>query len=259
MHYDFIKYEMVDSLAVITLNRPEVLNSFNRSMSYELQNALDLAQNDKTVRAVCLKGEGRAFCAGQDLSEAIGGSISINDIVIKHYNPIILKIRNLNKPVVAAVNGVAAGAGANLALACDIVIASEKASFIQSFSSIGLIPDSSGTFFLPRIVGFARASAMMILGNKVSATEAEKIGMIYKCVSVDEFDSFVSNICSTLANMPTFGIALTKQALNKSFDNDLSSQLKLEATYQSMAADSYDYKEGVNAFLDKRKPVFKGE
>lgn len=259
MKYEFIKFEQTNGLAKISLNRPDVLNSFNRKMSKELQNALDIIHKDKSIRGVCITGEGRAFCAGQDLDEAINGDLSIRDIVIKQYNPIIFKIRQLEKPVVAAINGVAAGAGANIALSCDIVIASDNASFIQSFSSIGLIPDSGGTFYLPRLIGLPKATALMMLGEKISATEAEKIGMIYKCVPNDEFQSYVDQICNKLVNMPTLGLALTKQALNHSFDNSVNAQLELEATFQSRAADSYDYREGVNAFLEKRKPIFRGE
>ena len=259
MKYEFIKYEIKDKTAVITLNRPDVLNSFNKSMAHELHDVLDIIHKDKNIRAVCLTGEGRAFCAGQDLSEAISARYSIRDIVIKHYNPIIFKIRQLEKPVIAAVNGTAAGAGANIALACDIVIATEKASFIQSFSSIGLIPDSGGTYFLPRLVGLPRATAMMMLGDKISAKEAEEMGMIYKCVPTEEFENFVESIYTKLSNMPTVGLALTKQALNHSYGNTINAQLELEATFQSRAGDSYDYREGVNAFLEKRKPQFKGE
>ncbi|MBX3043643.1 MAG: enoyl-CoA hydratase/isomerase family protein [Candidatus Kapabacteria bacterium] len=259
MNYDYIKYEKIEGSVYITMNRPDVLNSFNNQMSKEFQDALDIAGNDKTVRAVCLKGEGRAFCAGQDLSEAISGEYSIKDIVINQYNPIILKIREIEKPLIAAVNGVAAGAGANIALACDIVIASEKASFIQSFSAIGLIPDSGGTYFLPRLIGLPKASAIMMLGDKIPAKVAEEYGMIYKCTPENEFQDSVNEIMSKISKMPTFGLALTKKALNMTYNNNLTSQLELEAELQSMAGDSYDYSEGVNAFLQKRKPEFRGQ
>lgn len=259
MNHEFIGFEIKDKSAYITLNRPDVLNSFNRKMSVEFLSALTLSNDSQAVRAVCITGAGRAFCAGQDLSEAISGEHKIKEIVDNQYNPIINKIRNLNKPVIAAVNGVAAGAGANIALACDIVIASEKASFIQSFSSIGLIPDSGGTYFLPRLIGLPKATALMMLGDKINAKEAESLGMIYKCITLDEFDNFVSTVMNTISNMPTYGLALTKKLLNETYNNSMNAQLELESDFQSKAGDSYDYKEGVNAFLEKRKPVFKGE
>lgn len=259
MSYQYVKYDIEQNTALIRLDRPDVLNSFNYQMSRELQEILDLVANDSEIRAVYLTGEGRAFCAGQDLAEAISGEYSIKDIVLGHYNPIILKLRQLEKPVVAAVNGIAAGAGANIALACDIVIASDKSSFVQSFSSIGLIPDSGGTYFLPRLVGLPRAAAMMMLGEKITAKQAEETGMIYKCVSHDEFENTAKSIALKLASMPTVGLALTKKALNSTFDNNLSEQLRLESELQSRAGESHDYKEGVNAFLEKRKPIFTGE
>lgn len=259
MELKYINYSQNGALANIKLNRPDVLNSFNRDMALEFQSILDNIEKDKNIRAVYLSGEGRAFCAGQDLAEAISGEIPIKKIVIEHYNPIILKIRNLSKPVICAVNGVAAGAGANIALACDIVVASEKASFIQSFSAIGLIPDSGGTYFLPRILGFGKASALMMLGDKISAKDAEELGLIYKVFSAEEFESESIKIAERLSNMPTYGLALTKKALNKSMNNSLEEQLNLEAELQTLASSSYDYKEGVSAFLEKRKPIFKGE
>lgn len=225
-----------------------------------MQTALDECQKDISVRAVVIQGSGKAFCAGQDLQEVTDpeGPL-LTSIVRDHYNPIIEKIRNLDKPVIAAVNGVAAGAGANIALACDIVIACESSSFIQAFSKIGLIPDSGGTFFLPRLIGFQRASALMMLGDKVSAKEAQDMGMIYKAIPDDEFEDFVRSISIKMANMPTKGLAYTKKALNRSMQNNLSSQLALEEQLQTKAGGTYDYSEGVNAFLEKRKAEFKGE
>ncbi|MDF2436969.1 MAG: enoyl-CoA hydratase/carnithine racemase [Bacteroidota bacterium] len=256
----FIKSETEGSVLKITLNRPDKFNSFNREMALELQSALDRAQIDKSIRAVFLTGEGKAFCAGQDLSEAMDKSgPGIERIVREHYNPIILKIRNVEKPVVCAVNGVAAGAGANIALACDVVVAASSVAFIQAFSKIGLIPDSGGTFFLPRLIGFGKASALMMLGDKVSATDAEKMGMIYKVVNDEVLQTEALQIAKTLADMPTKGIGLTKKLLNQSMSSSLESQLKSEGDEQVTAAQSYDYNEGVNAFLEKRKPVFKGE
>ncbi len=255
-----IKTEIKSNYAIIFLNRPDVLNSFNREMALELQAKLDEYENDKNIRAILITGEGRAFCAGQDLAEAIADDApSIDKIVREHYNPIVKKIRNIEKPILCAVNGVAAGAGANIALACDIVIASDKASFIQSFSNIGLIPDSGGTFFLPRLVGLQRATAMMFLADKISAAQALEFGMIYKVVEADQLMLEAEKLTAHLASMPTKGFGLTKRALNKSFTNDLNAQLDLEEELQAAAANTYDNKEGINAFLEKRKAQFKGE
>lgn len=256
----FIKSELDGSVLKLTLNRPDKFNSFNREMALQLQTELDKANTDKNIRAVLISGEGKAFCAGQDLSEAMDKSgPGIERIVREHYNPIIEKIRNIEKPIVCAVNGVAAGAGANIALACDVVIAGASVAFIQAFSKIGLIPDSGGTFFLPRLIGFGKASALMMLGDKVMAADAEKMGMIYKVAEDANLQADALNIAKTLADMPTIGIGLTKKLLNQSMSNDLSKQLVAEGNEQVKAAQSYDYNEGVNAFLEKRKPVFKGE
>lgn len=256
----FIKTETTGSVLKITLNRPDKFNSFNREMALALQDALDKAASDKNIRAVLLTGEGKAFCAGQDLSEAMDANgPGIERIVREHYNPIILKIRKLEKPVVCAVNGVAAGAGANIALACDVVIAGASVAFIQAFSKIGLIPDSGGTFFLPRLIGFGKASALMMLGDKISATDAEKMGMIYKVVDDANLVTESNVLAKTLAEMPTKGIGFTKLLLNKSMSNNLDDQLTYEGDMQVDAASTYDYTEGVNAFLEKRKPTFKGE
>jgi 2-(1,2-epoxy-1,2-dihydrophenyl)acetyl-CoA isomerase len=242
------------------LNRPDKFNSFNREMALQMQEALDKAENDKNIRAVYITAEGKAFCAGQDLSEAMDkNGPGIERIVREHYNPIILKIRALEKPVVCAVNGVAAGAGANIALACDVVVAGTSVAFIQAFSKIGLIPDSGGTFFLPRLVGLGKASALMMLGDKVSATDAEKMGMIYKVIDDNNLQTEALVIAKTLADLPTKGIGLTKRLLNRSMFNTLDKQLEYERDMQVVAAATHDYTEGVNAFLEKRKPVFKGE
>ncbi len=254
-----ILFDIANGVASITLQRPEVFNSFHKEMALEVQDALDQCQENADIRAVVISGEGKAFCAGQDLKEVTdpNGPL-LSSIVRDHYNPIIEKIRDLNKPVVAAVNGVAAGAGANIALSCDVVIASEAASFIQAFSKIGLIPDSGGTFFLPRLIGFQKASAIMMLGDKISATEAEQMGMIYKAVPVEEFEAVIAKTASKLASMPTVGLAYTKKALNRSMTNNLSEQLALEEQLQTKAGGTHDYNEGVEAFLQKRKPEFKG-
>jgi 2-(1,2-epoxy-1,2-dihydrophenyl)acetyl-CoA isomerase len=253
-----INTEKRGSVLWIVLNRPEVYNSFNRPMALQMQEALDLARED-SVRAVVITGMGKAFCAGQDLKEVVDPEgPALEAIVREHYNPIVNKIRLLEKPVIAAVNGVAAGAGANLALNCDLVIAAQSASFIQAFSKIGLIPDSGGTWILPRLVGFARAMALIMTGEKVMAEKAEQMGMIYRCVEDEQFMEEVSQLAQRLAEMPTRGLWLSKQALNRSFDNDIHEQLDLEHALQNEAGHTHDYQEGVAAFLEKRKPVFKG-
>lgn len=252
--------EKIGGLLILRLNRPEKYNSFNREMALALQQGLDDAASDKSIRCVMITGMGKAFSAGQDLVEVTGNDpMPFTKILSEHYNPIITRIRNISLPVVAAVNGVAAGAGANIALCCDVVIASEQASFIQAFSKIGLIPDSGGTFFLPRLIGFQKASALAMLGDKVSATEAEKMGMIYKVLPAESFENEAQQIAQTLANMPTRGLALTKQVLNQSLSNNLEKQLELEDKFQLMAANTDDYREGVAAFIEKRTPAFKGE
>ncbi|MES2397306.1 MAG: enoyl-CoA hydratase-related protein [Bacteroidota bacterium] len=256
----FIKSELDGNVLKITLNRPDKFNSFNREMALALQAALDKAATDSAIRAVYLTGEGKAFCAGQDLAEVVDpNGVGLEKIVTEHYNPIIEKIRNIEKPVICAVNGVAAGAGANIALACDIVIAGNSVAFIQAFSKIGLIPDSGGTFFLPRLIGFGKASALMMLGDKISASDAEKMGMIYKVIEDDKLQDDALTIAKTLANLPTRAIGLTKRLLNQSINNTLEQQLIAEGIEQISASKTYDYNEGVKAFLEKRKPVFKGE
>ena len=248
-----------NGVLTLTLNRPSVFNSFNRSMALQLQAELDRCSADDDVRAVVLTGEGKAFCAGQDLAEATDPhGPALQEIVGKHYNPIILKIRALEKPVIAAVNGVAAGAGANIALACDLVIAKESAAFIQAFSKIGLIPDSGGTFFLPRLVGMQKALALMMTGEKVAAKDAEQMNMIYKAVPDIEFESMVSKLAQQLAKMPTKALGLTKKAVDAGFNQDLGAQLALEEKLQTQAGQTNDFKEGVQAFLEKRSPEFKG-
>jgi 2-(1,2-epoxy-1,2-dihydrophenyl)acetyl-CoA isomerase len=248
-----------NGVATITLNRPDKLNAFNREMALLLQKLLDQCHADTTVRCVLLTGAGKAFCAGQDLAELVGENPpSMQQILSEHYNPIVTRIRQMPKPVVAAINGVAAGAGANIALCADIVVATETASFIQAFSKIGLIPDSGGTYFLPRLIGWQKASALAMLGDKVSAAEAEKMGMIYKCFAQEDFEASIQKMATQLAQMPTKGLALTKQALNASFTNTYDAQLALEDVLQQQAAQTQDYNEGVQAFLEKRLPTFKG-
>jgi 2-(1,2-epoxy-1,2-dihydrophenyl)acetyl-CoA isomerase len=244
----------------LKLNRPAVFNSFNKAMALLLQSELDKAEIDAAVRVIVITGEGKAFCAGQDLSEAIDPEgPELQAIVRDHYNPIIERIRAIEKPIIAAVNGVAAGAGANIALACDITIAKKSASFVQAFSKIGLIPDSGGTYFLPRIIGMQKALALFMTGEKITGEQADQLNMIYKAVEDESFDAEVASFAAAIAKMPTRALGLTKKAVNTSFSNTLTEQLALEEMLQTEAGLTYDFREGVNAFLEKRKPVFKGE
>ncbi len=260
MSNNSIELNIEGHVAYIALNRPEVFNSFNREMALKLQSIMDDCASDDAVRALVITGNGKAFCAGQDLKEVTTPELNpgFKKILEEHYNPIITKIREIKKPIIAAVNGVAAGAGANIALACDIVIAKNSVSFIQAFSLIGLIPDSAGTYILPRLVGYQKASALAMLGDKVSASEAEKMGMIYKSVEEEDFQSTVEKIATKLSLMPTKALGMTKTLLNASMTNTLEQQLAMESEYQIEAAQSEDYAEGVAAFIEKRKPNFKG-
>lgn len=251
--------EQQGALVVLTLNRPKVYNSFNREMALRLQEELDACEQDESVRAIVLTGAGKAFCAGQDLQEVVDPQgPSLPQILQEHYNPIIQRLRAIPKPVIALVNGVAAGAGANIALACDVVVAARSASFIQAFSKIGLIPDSGGTFTLPRLIGWQRASALMMLGDKVPADEALQMGMLYKVMEDADLLEGGMVLAQALAAMPTRALALTKQALNASLTSDLWTQLELEDALQTQASETHDYKEGVAAFLEKRAPKFTG-
>lgn len=258
---EFITLTKTAQYAEIQLNRPDKYNCFNRQMALELQLALDDCRDDDSIRAVYLSGVGKAFCSGQDLQEVTAEDApSFSKILSEHFNPIIIRLRELEKPVVCGVNGVAAGAGANIALACDLTVAAESASFIQAFCKIGLVPDSGGTFFLPRLVGLQQAAAMMLLGDPVSAKEAERLGMIYKTFPNKHFAKEAKALVIRLAAMPTKALAMTKRALNYSmFNNELEKQLAIEEQLQSSAGMTKDYQEGVQAFLEKRKPVFKGE
>jgi 2-(1,2-epoxy-1,2-dihydrophenyl)acetyl-CoA isomerase len=257
---EFIQIEVNQGIGIIRLNRPDAFNSFNREMALLLQQMLDDFSTNTAVRAIVITGNGKAFCAGQDLKEVISPELNpgFRAILEEHYNPIITRIRTIEKPILAAVNGVAAGAGANIALACDVVLASENASFIQAFSKIGLVPDSAGTFFLPRLIGFQKASALCMLGDKVSALDAEKMGMIYKAIPAEHFETEVQKTAETLASLPTLALGLTKRLLNQSLNNDLTTQLQAEGNLQIQASESHDFKEGVAAFVEKRKPEFKG-
>jgi len=256
-----ILFAAVDGVATITLNRPDVLNSFTRSMARELREALDAVGQDASLRAVVLTGAGRGFCAGQDLAEAApkdGAMPDLGDIVRDSYNPVIRAVRTLEKPVICAVNGVAAGAGANLAYACDIVFAASNAMFVQSFAKIGVIPDSGGTFILPRIVGLHRATIMTMLAEKMSADQAKDWGLVYMITEPEALLETAVGTARQLATQPTRGLGLIKRGFNRSLGVDLDTQLDFEEELQREAGRTEDYREGVNAFLEKRKPVFKG-
>ncbi len=258
----YILTSLDQGILTITLNRPEKYNSFTEPMALELQEALQKAESED-VRCVILKANGKAFCAGQDLTEVVerakDSNYELADTVRTTYNPIIRAIRKLEKPVVCAVQGTAAGAGANIAFACDIVIAAKSAQFVQAFSKIGLIPDSGGTWFLPRLVGFARTNAMYMLDDKISAKQAVDLGLIYKSVEDENLEDEINSIALKLSKMPTMGFGIYKQAMNETFSNNLDQQLELEANLQTEAGNTEDYKEGVEAFLEKRKPEYKGK
>jgi 2-(1,2-epoxy-1,2-dihydrophenyl)acetyl-CoA isomerase len=262
MSYEQIRFEMRDGIARVTLNRPDRLNSFTTQMHGELRDALARVASAGDVRVVLLTGEGRGFCAGQDLSDravAPGGApVDLGVSISEHYRPLVLALRNLPLPVVCAVNGVAAGAGANIALACDIVVAGRSASFIQAFCRIGLVPDSGGTFFLPRLVGTARAIGLALLGDKLSAEQAAEWGLIWKCVDDGELVAVTDAMVAQLAQAPTRGLAAIKRTLYASAGNTLEQQLDLERDMQRELGYSADYREGVAAFLEKRPPSFTG-
>jgi 2-(1,2-epoxy-1,2-dihydrophenyl)acetyl-CoA isomerase len=262
MDYQHLQVGQRDGVLTLTLDRPDVLNSFNARMAEELARALDAAASDATVRAVLLTGNGRAFCAGQDLAEVLptadGSPLDLGAVVARQYNPIIRAIRTIEKPVVCAVNGVAAGAGANIAFACDLAIAADDATFVQSFSKIGLIADSGGTFILPRLVGLQRAAALTMLGEKLDAVTAKQWGLIYEVVPRTVLGDTSLELARRLAAMPTRAIGLMKRGFNAGMRNDLDAQLALEEELQREAGRTEDYAEGVRAFVEKRKPRFRG-
>jgi 2-(1,2-epoxy-1,2-dihydrophenyl)acetyl-CoA isomerase len=258
--YQFILHETRQGVSVLTLNRPDVLNSFNRPMVLELRDAFERAATDDSVRALLLTGAGRAFCAGQDLAEAAppGGPLADIGDIVANYNDLVRSIRRVEKPVLCAVNGTAAGAGANIALTCDIVLAADNAAFIQAFAKIGLIPDNGGTFWLPRLVGMARATSLAMLADRITADQALAWGMIYRVVPAAQLTDAALTLALDLATQPTRGLGLIKRALNASLTNDLDRQLDLEAELQREAGQTHDFAEGVRAFFEKRKPTFTG-
>ncbi len=259
MSFETILFDIDAGVATLTLNRPDVLNSFNAQMHEEIRAALKQVGENDEVRAMLLTGAGRAFSAGQDLGDrAVGAPADLAESLEKNYNRLVRSLRELELPVVCAVNGVAAGAGANIALACDIVLAARSADFIQAFVRIGLVPDAGGSYILPRLVGRARATALAMLGEKLPAETAEGWGLIWKCVDDDALAGEAKALAERLAKQPTRALALMKRALNASFENSLSQQLDLERDLQSIASKSADFKEGVAAFLEKRPAVFSG-
>ena len=263
--YQFIVYKVDSGIATVTLNRPDKLNSLMGAMMLELYSALGEAAQDEAVRAVVLTGAGRAFCAGQDLADPAmspkpdsNAPADIGDVVETFYSPLVRRLRTMPKPVLCAVNGVAAGAGANIALACDIVIAVQTASFIQPFCKLGLVPDAGGTWLLPQLVGRARAVGLALLGDKLGAEQAAQWGLIWKCVATADFEAEVGSIAKTLAAGPTLGYLRTREAIDHAATSSLDSQLDLERDMQRELGNSRDYAEGVQAFIAKRPPVFVG-
>ncbi|SEJ09789.1 2-(1,2-epoxy-1,2-dihydrophenyl)acetyl-CoA isomerase [Pseudomonas linyingensis] len=262
MSFEHILFTIEQGVATLTLNRPEQLNSFNPAMHKEVREALKQVRQNAEVRCLLITGAGRGFCAGQDLGDrnvAPGAAApDLGESIEKNYNPLIRALRDLPMPVICAVNGVAAGAGANIALACDITLAARSASFIQAFCKIGLVPDSGGTWTLPRAVGMARAKALALLGDRLSAEQAEQWGMIWRCVDDAALQDEALKLARQLATQPTYGLALIKRALNASASNSFDEQLDLERDLQRLAGRSEDYREGVSAFMAKRTPEFKG-
>lgn len=260
MAFNTILLDIKEGVGAITLNRPDVYNAFNDEMSFELQDALKEVEKNKEVRAVVLTGAGKAFCSGQDLkAAAAAGNRSFKESLDKRYNPIIRSMRNMPKPIIGRLNGVAAGAGCSLALACDVIVAAESVTLIEVFINVGLVPDSGSSFFLPRVVGQARAFEFSTMGTKISATDALQIGMINRVVKAEELDNEVKKLTDYYASAPTKAIGLIKKMLNRSFNSDLESMLEYESYCQEIAGNSFDNKEGVTAFIEKRKPMFKGE
>ncbi|SEA38649.1 2-(1,2-epoxy-1,2-dihydrophenyl)acetyl-CoA isomerase PaaG [Marinobacterium iners] len=263
MAYETIEFEITEGVAVLTLNRPDRMNSFNTQMHGEVRDALKQVKKDGSVRCLLITGNGRGFCAGQDLSDRNvdpnAERPNLGESIEKNYNPLIRTLQGLEMPVICAVNGVAAGAGANIAFACDIVLAARSASFIQAFCKIGLVPDSGGTWTLPRLVGHARAMALSMLGDKISAEQAQSWGMIWQVIDDEQLKDEALSMAKRLATQPTKGLALIKRAIQSSWDNSFDEQLDLERDLQTLAGRTEDYREGVKAFMEKRQPDFKGK
>ena len=260
MTYDTINFQIDAGVATLTLNRPERLNAFTDAMHVDIRAALDLLDRDGSVRCLVVTGAGRGFCAGADLSPQgiSGGTRDAGSTLEKNYNPLILRLRDLPLPIIAAVNGPAAGAGMSLAMACDVIIAARSASFLQAFCNIGLVPDAGSTYFLPRLIGRQRAAGMALLGEKLPAETAAEWGLIWKCVDDDKLQAEVAALATKLANGPTKGLGMIKQALQQSWHNPLERQLDLERDLQRVAGASSDFAEGVAAFLQKRPAKFQG-
>jgi len=262
--YETITYEKSEGVAIITLNRPDVLNAVNEKMGQELLDSLRAAERDSEVRCVVITGKGRAFCAGEDIQDLRGDyergvNPKLGQRLLHKYNPIIRRIRQMEKPVIAAVNGVAAGAGAGIAYSCDLRIASDTAKFIQAFIRVGLAPDSGTSFFLPRLVGFSKAMELALTGEELASKDAERFGLVSKVVPTDQLMTMTKEIANRLATGPTKAIGLTKRALNKSISSDLETVLDYESYMQEIAGATSDHDEAVKAFFEKRKPIFKGK
>jgi 2-(1,2-epoxy-1,2-dihydrophenyl)acetyl-CoA isomerase len=259
MEFNTLQYENINGITTITLNRPDRFNAFNNEMSYELQDALKVVKRDDNCRVVVLTGSGKAFCSGQDLKDIAGEKRNLSESLYKRYNPIIKAMRELEKPIICKQNGVAAGAGCSLVLACDFIVADERASLIEVFVNVGLVLDSGSSYFLPRVVGTNRAFELATMGSKVSSTQAVSWGMINRSVPTEELDAEVQKVAEYYAAAPTKAIGMMKRMLNKSTTSSLDEMLQYEAYSQEIAGNSADYKEGVAAFNEKRKPVFQGK